>query len=164
MVGVPAFPRWVSGPSVRTTWPTFIRVSHRMVIGTQNEGQEQRRHHGSSRPEGEVPEEVEDDVNVGELGEEVIEHVRPPSPVRSALPRPGIRPPWPRPGTPSGAPPPCPPRRLKEELPGLVQLRGDHQLRSARRRVSTHWAASAKRPVATMRSSGRVRASSSAWR
>ena len=33
MVGVPAFSRWVAGPSLRTTWPTRSRVSARMVMG-----------------------------------------------------------------------------------------------------------------------------------
>jgi hypothetical protein len=33
MVGVPAFSRWLSGPSARTTCPTLSRLSHRMVIG-----------------------------------------------------------------------------------------------------------------------------------
>ena len=38
MVGVPAFARCVCGPSLRTDWPIFIRVSHAMTLGpTMNE-------------------------------------------------------------------------------------------------------------------------------
>ena len=33
MVGVPDLIRWVWGPSVRTAWPTFMRVSMRITAG-----------------------------------------------------------------------------------------------------------------------------------
>ncbi len=38
IVGVPAFTRCVCGPSSRTDWPIFIRVSQTMTFGpTMNE-------------------------------------------------------------------------------------------------------------------------------
>jgi hypothetical protein len=36
MVGVPAFDRWLSGPSLRIGWPACCRTSRRMNQGPSN--------------------------------------------------------------------------------------------------------------------------------
>ena len=58
MVGVPALPRWVSGPSSRTCCPIFSSLSFRDYGRPEDEAYQKRRKHRAREAEGDVAEHV----------------------------------------------------------------------------------------------------------
>ena len=59
IVGVPAFARCVCGPSSRTAWPIFMRVSHAIIRGPITNEISERGHRAEHRAQRDVLEHVE---------------------------------------------------------------------------------------------------------
>ena len=70
MVGVPFLvTRWLCGPSSRIGWPLPCRTrSAAMIVGPEQEDEDERRDRRAAGAEGDVAEDVEDRDLVGEAG------------------------------------------------------------------------------------------------
>jgi hypothetical protein len=70
MVGVPAFLKWVCGPSARIGWPLPWRTrSELMIIGPEHEDDQRGGDQRRAGTEGDVAKDVEDRELVGESNE-----------------------------------------------------------------------------------------------